>query len=172
MSNPLKWVAGKAGDAAKFALDFVGGSNFKKAGELIDMAFNTPTERAEARAELDRLELEHRRLDAETHQRETAALEASDTGQVELNKIDATRRFSWRSALGWSLVAAISWHFWIGSMVEDFSRGYFSVSTMPEGSTGDMIALLFGMLGLGAFRSVEKGYAMRQTTLRQNGRAS
>ena len=65
MANPLKWAAKKAKDIAGDALKFVGGNNFEKAGQLIDAIVTTPQERKEAQAELQRLELEHRRLDAE-----------------------------------------------------------------------------------------------------------
>lgn len=168
MGNPLKWVAGKAAGFAKEALSFVGGSDFIKAGELIDAIVTTPTERAEAKAELARLELEHRRLDAQERQAQTDALTASDTGQVELNKMEAARGFTWRNGLGWVIVLAIAFEFVIGPY---FLEGMFgmSIPQLAEGASGDLWALLFGMLGLGGLRSFEKGFAMRQTTLRRNG---
>lgn len=95
------------------------------------------------------------------------AILAADTdigkAQAEINRVEAESESKfkswWRPAAGWVCVAGLSYQFLlrpfilltlvIGNIQIDYSILDLDVATL--------ITLLFGMLGLGAYRTVEKG---------------
>lgn len=124
---------------------------------LIDRLFpdtvGQAKERAEAQAHL--LDMaqrgEFKQLDV---------VQSSDSGQVEINKIEASSesffKSGWRPAVGWICVSGLSYQLlfrpimtWVGTNVVHWSPP-------PPLETDTLMTLLFGLLGLGAYRTVEK----------------
>ena len=89
-----------------------------------------------------------------------AALQHADDQQIELNKMDAVSvRFwqaGWRPFIGWVCGAAFCWHF-LFSPIMATGAALFGVQ-MPAISfeMETLNTTLFGLLGLGAMRSLEK----------------
>lgn len=81
-------------------------------------------------------------------------LSASDSAQTEINKIEAASddKFKgyWRPALGWVCVAGFSYQLLARPFL--IGAGY----DYPSLDMETLASLTFGMLGLGAMRTVEK----------------
>lgn len=81
--------------------------------------------------------------------------------QVEVNKADAAgaspMQRNWRPAIGWVCAAALAWDT-IGRPVVAYGLAIagHQVPAMPSLGTEQLYALLFGLLGLGSLRTVEK----------------
>lgn len=69
--------------------------------------------------------------------------------QSEINKAEASNPnwfvSGWRPACGWLCVGALA-----------YSSVIAPIMHQPPGDTGTLVTLLFGMLGLGSMRTVEK----------------
>ena len=95
---------------------------------------------------------------------ELAGLEAETRlalGQIETNKEDAKgaspMQRNWRPAIGWVCAAALAWDT-IGRPMLTFglTMAGHAVPAMPVLSSDQLYGLLFGLLGLGGLRTVEK----------------
>ena len=95
---------------------------------------------------------------------ELAALDAETRlalAQVETNKADAQgaspMQRNWRPAIGWVCAAALAWDT-IGRPTLTFGLAMtgHTVPDMPVLSSDQLYGLLFGLLGLGGLRTVEK----------------
>lgn len=81
--------------------------------------------------------------------------------QVEVNKADAggasAMQRNWRPAIGWVCAAALAWDT-IGRPVTTYGLAIAGhpVPELPSLGTEQLYALLFGLLGLGGLRTVEK----------------
>lgn len=80
--------------------------------------------------------------------------------QIEVNKVEAGGgwfRAGWRPFVGWSCGLALFWHF-LGQPVAVFFLTMFNVkyAPLPEFDMSQLMTILLGMLGLGAYRSFEK----------------
>lgn len=95
------------------------------------------------------------------------ALEKSDTGQVEINKIEAASpdffRAGWRPFVGWVCGFAVAYQFigrplltWFTPIWLVIIDSTAVVPPPPPLDMGDLIFLLSGMLGLVAARSIDK----------------
>jgi hypothetical protein len=92
-----------------------------------------------------------------------AATQASDAGQVEINKVEAAApdlfRGGWRPFVGWVCGFAVAYQFlgrplltWLSPLL----IGIADIPPPPPLDMADLIFLLGGMLGLGTLRTVEK----------------
>jgi len=113
-----------------------------------------PDPQAKAQAQLELLKLQQAG--------EFKALEADlqlALAQTKINEVEAAApdpfKSNWRPAAGWVCVTGLFYQFlfqplaaWSGSI-----QGW---PAPPVLDLGDLYALLFGMLGLGAYRSVER----------------
>lgn len=122
--------------------------------KLIDHFFPDATKQAEARQKL--LELQ---------QSGALAQLASETqlaqGQLDINKVEAgsVNWFvaGWRPAVGWIAAFALAYAAIINPIGQFIAEVYFDYKgTFPVIDTTITMQLLFGLLGLGAFRTVEK----------------
>jgi hypothetical protein len=122
-------------------------------GGLMDKLFPDPTAAAAAKLQVMQM--------AQTG--ELAQLDADlrmATGQMDINKVEAASASllvsGWRPAIGWICGAGCAWN-WVGLPVASFvltALGH-QVSIAPA-DLGEMMPLLFGLLGLGGLRSLEK----------------
>ena len=80
--------------------------------------------------------------------------------QVEVNKIDqqSQSKFKswWRPAVAWICVIAFGWHF-VLQPIALFIFAIFGVTVvLPEFDMQALWPVLFGLLGIGGYRSLEK----------------
>ena len=109
-------------------------------GKLIDRLWPDPAQRDAAKLELLKLQ-------------QSGEL-AGITGQVEINKIEATNASifvaGWRPFIGWICGAGLGYQFLVYPILVAF------VPKIAQLDMGTLLTLLVGMLGLGAFRTTEK----------------
>jgi Holin of 3TMs, for gene-transfer release len=82
-------------------------------------------------------------------------------GQLEINKVEAANPSifvsGWRPAIGWVCGSALAYTYIIYPMLTWAAAIWFPALKPPLlGNDGMLYELLFGMLGLGAMRTVEK----------------
>lgn len=122
-------------------------------GKVLDKVIPNTAEREKAKAEIE--------LKLAEHEGEILkALIQSDVAQAEINKIEAasTDRFKsyprplamWIAVfgLGWNLVPVV-----VGQFFVWFGKAAPEIVLLPEGIVN---TLLYGLLGLGAYRTYEK----------------
>ncbi len=85
---------------------------------------------------------------------------AMATGQTDVNKVEAAseRLFvaGWRPFVGWICAAALGFKY-IGGPLLVMGGAWAGVDIpLPDIDSTELLPLLLGMLGLGAFRTVEK----------------
>lgn len=124
----------------------------KIGGNLIDKLIPDPNVKMELKIKM--LEL------AQTG--ELAELEASTNlalQQIAVNMEEAKSpslfKGGWRPAVGWICAIGLGYQF-IGQPLIAWGSAFWAVPVPPVLNLGDLLTLLFGMLGLGAFRSYEK----------------
>ena len=94
---------------------------------------------------------------------ELAALDAETKlalGQIEVNKAEAATdlfRGGWRPAVGWCCAFGLAYNFLLRPLLP-WIVGLFgaSVEALPAIDIESLMALLFGMLGLGGLRTFER----------------
>lgn len=122
-------------------------------GNVLDKLFPDPAAAGEAKMKLMEL----------AQNGELAKMNAEmqiATGQLEVNKVEAANSSlfvaGWRPFVGWTCGAAFAFKF-IGGPMLVFIAGYLGHPiTLPEMDFTEMSTILMGMLGIGAFRTVEK----------------
>ena len=115
---------------------------------LIDKLFPDPAKAGEAKLKL--LELQQSGQLAELEAQTKLA-----QGQLAVNQVEAASPnlfvSGWRPSVGWCCSLALFYEFLARPVAIGMGWGAF-----PELDMGDLNTLLFGMLGLGALRTVEK----------------
>lgn len=126
---------------------------FDIAGKLFDRLIPDPAAKAAAQMELLKMQ----------QSGELAALAAETDlakGQLDVNKAEASSGSlfvaGWRPAVGWVCVASLAYQFVLRPL-GTFAAAYFNhpIPALP-GLDETLWQLLFGMLGLGGLRTVEK----------------
>lgn len=123
-------------------------------GSILDKIIPDPT--AAAAAKLEALKLAQTGQLAELDAEVKLAL-----AQVDVNKADAAgasaMQRNWRPAIGWVCAAALAWDT-IGRPVTTYALAVagHQVPDLPSLGSEQLYALLFGLLGLGGLRTVEK----------------
>ena len=121
--------------------------------KLIDKLFPDPTKAAEAKLKILELQQagELKQLEADV----SLAL-----AQIDVNKEEAKGdlfRAGWRPFIGWVCGGALAYQFIVRPLLPWLSVNLgFQVTLMPTLETETLMTLLFGMLGLGAYRTYEK----------------
>ena len=81
-------------------------------------------------------------------------------GQLQINNSEAQNPnpfvSGWRPFIGWVCGAGFAVQFVVGPLGEWLSMLYGHPVKFPQMDLGTMMPLLFGMLGLGAYRTAEK----------------
>lgn len=103
-------------------------------------------------------------------QREQAALDlakmvhAGNMAQIEVNKVEAASASlfvaGWRPFVGWSCGGAYAYTFIVQPFLIFILTAFhvrMDVSQLPILDMGELGVILFGMLGIGAMRSYDKG---------------
>jgi hypothetical protein len=128
------------------------GGLIKVAGSLIDRLF--PDKNARDEAKLKLLEMEMSGELAKLAHEERLA-----TGQMEVNKVEAAHRTTfvagWRPSVGWVCSAGLAYQFILQPFLAWYALAH-DFAVPPDIDTNALLTLLFGMLGLGAFRTYEK----------------
>lgn len=120
--------------------------------KILDRVLPDPTQKLAAQLELLKLQQagEFRQMEAD--------LQLS-LAQTEINKVEAASpdlfKSGWRPGAGWICVLGLAYQFLLQPLLAWGStiQGY---PAPPVLQLGDLYGLLFGMLGLGAYRSVER----------------
>ena len=87
--------------------------------------------------------------------------QAIDIAQIEVNKTEA-QHFSvfvagWRPGAAWVCVAGLAWHYILQPVVVFFAVMYgYQMPPLPVFDMDALMTLLFGLLGLGGYRAIEK----------------
>lgn len=97
---------------------------------------------------------------SEQEKQELAAAILVVQGQLDINKAEASNPSTfvsgWRPFVGWVCGAACAWN-WIGLPVAKFAMlatGH-PLNAQPA-DLGEMLPVLFGLLGIGGLRTIEK----------------
>ena len=115
-----------------------------------------PDPQAQADAKLKMLEM--------AQKGELAALDAEmrlALGQLEVNKVEAAApdmfRGGWRPACGWACVTGLVYQFFLMPLLPWLATVLgASVPPLPPIDNDTLMTLLFGMLGLGGLRTIER----------------
>jgi hypothetical protein len=115
-------------------------------GKVIDPLWPDPLQAAQAKLELIKLQ-------------QSGDL-AQIAGQLEINKAEAAISNSfisgWRPFVGWTCGAGFAVHFVIGTLGDWVSALAGHTVKFPQIDLDTMMPLLFGMLGIEAYRTAEK----------------
>jgi Holin of 3TMs, for gene-transfer release len=113
-----------------------------------------PNPEAKAAAQLELLKLNQ---SSEFKQIETEL--AMSLAQTDINKAEASNPnlfvSGWRPAVGWVCVAALAAAY-MGQPILSWLSGIYGWPPPPKMELGDLMYLLFGMLGIGTMRTLEK----------------
>lgn len=129
-------------------------SSAMEAGKfLIDRFFPDPQKKAEA-------ELELYKFTVENQNKWMDRLASSDANQAAINQAEAESdnifKSGWRPALGWVCVTAFSVKFALFPLLSVILPLFSIVFVVPVFELGELVTLLFGMLGLAGLRSWDK----------------
>ncbi len=121
--------------------------------KIIDKVIPDPQAKLNAQTELLRLQ----------QTGELAALAAEtqlSQGQIDINKIEASSAnlfiSGWRPAIGWVCVLALASKFFFVPLLAWAGSIWGGWPPPPALDLGDLIGLLFAMLGMGTLRTFEK----------------
>jgi hypothetical protein len=129
------------------------GGLFDLAGKVFDKIFPNPQQAAEAKLKLFEMQQagELKVLEAETQ---------LAMGQLKVNEVEAGSdslfKSGWRPAVGWTCVMGLLYQFVVLPFATFFLAWYKVEATLPVLNLDTLMTLLFGLLGLGAYRTAEK----------------
>jgi hypothetical protein len=115
-----------------------------------------PDPQAAAAAKLEVLKLAQSGQLAELDAQVRMALAQIDANKADAGGASAMQR-NWRPAIGWVCAAALAWDT-VGRPMVTYVLAITGhpLPTLPSLGTEQLYALLFGLLGLGSLRTVEK----------------
>jgi len=121
--------------------------------KVIERIFPDPNEAAKAKLELFKLQ-QSGELAALAQETDIA------TAQAEINKVEAASddlfKSGWRPAVGWICVVGLSYQFFARPTMNFILALSSFTAQMPPLELDTLMTLLFGILGLGFFRTYEK----------------
>jgi hypothetical protein len=122
-------------------------------GSVIDKILPDPA--AQADAKLKMLDMAQRGELAELNASTQLAL-----GQIETNKVEAASdslfKSGWRPAVGWACVGGLVYQVLARPVLGWVAQNLWGWTQPPSLEMETLMTLLFGMLGLGAYRTVER----------------
>lgn len=124
-------------------------------GDILDKVLPDKDAQLQAKTELAKMA-----MDKDSELNKTIA--SLDLAQIDVNKVEAAQggllRGGWRPATGWVCVAALATDFIVRPLLPWFLRVVFQVEIpdIPKLDTDTLFAILFPLLGLGFFRTLER----------------
>jgi hypothetical protein len=122
-------------------------------GDLLDKFIPDPNKKAE-------MQLEILRMDQAGRFKELEVEVAQITGQLEVNKAEAGNASvfvsGWRPFIGWTCGGGLAYQLLARPIFGWIMNSWLKWDMPPALETETLMTLLFGMLGLGAYRTVEK----------------
>jgi hypothetical protein len=117
-------------------------------GNVIDDLHTSDKERLDAQLEMGKLALENKKVD-----------QTLQMAQIEVNKEEAksTSWFTsgWRPAVGWTCVGGLNYQLIFRPVFGWVAQNMGGWTMPPNLEMETLMTLLFGILGLGAYRTVE-----------------
>lgn len=114
-------------------------------GKLIDRIWPDPTQAANAKFELFKLQ-------------QSGEL-SQIAGQLKINEVEAANPSvfvsGWRPFIGWVCGSGLVYAF-IGQPLLSWASGIYSFAIPPTLDVGTLLTVLGGLLGLGSMRTIEK----------------
>lgn len=129
------------------------GPVFEIANKIFDRLLPDPEKKAAAQLEILKMQQagEFKQLEAD--------LQLS-LGQIEVNKVEAASdslfKSGWRPATGWACVGGLVYQLLLRPTLGWIAVNLWGWTIPPALELDTLLTLLFGMLGLGAYRSFEK----------------
>lgn len=129
------------------------GGIFDIAGKVFDRLFPDPEQKAAAQLELIKLQQQgaFKELDA--------SLQLAQ-GQLDINKVEAASdslfKSGWRPFVGWTCGGGLFYQLMARPLLGWVAANLWQWSPPPSLEMETLMTLLFGLLGLGAYRTVEK----------------
>jgi hypothetical protein len=129
------------------------GGLIEAALKIVDKVLPDPAQKAAAQLEILKLNQagEFKQLEADLQMAQ---------GQIDINKIEAASedpfKSNWRPFIGWVCGFGFATQFVFGPWGTWLAALYGKTVKFPEMDVATMLPLLFGMLGLGAYRTYEK----------------
>jgi hypothetical protein len=120
-------------------------------GDVLDRVLPDDKTKEQAKLEVARMALESRTI-------ELNAVRDVDVAQAQVNAAEASTggfASTWRPAAGWVTVLALAYQFLIYPFLVWYSTTN-NIPAPPSVMNDDLWVLVFGMLGLGAYRTFEK----------------
>lgn len=129
------------------------GGVIEAAIKVIDKVIPDPQRKAE-------MQLEVLKLNQAGAFKELEAEVQLALGQLEVNKVEAAApdlfRGGWRPAVGWTCAGGLFYQLLGRPVLGWMATNLWGWSMPPELELDTLLTLLFGMLGLGAYRTIER----------------
>lgn len=118
-------------------------------GAIVESVGRVVTDLVTTDKEREQFALEHRRLD-----------QALDLAQAEINKVEAANASwfvaGWRPAAGWACVCGLVYQVMFRPIFGWLMTNAAGWEAPPSLEMDTLLTLLFGMLGLGGYRTLER----------------
>lgn len=122
-------------------------------GSVIERIFPDPAAQAEAKLKVMEL-AQNGELAKMTAEKELAL------GQIEINKVEAASagllKGGWRPAIGWTCAGGLFYQLIARPLLGWVAMNWLGWTAPPSLELDTLMTLLFGMLGMGAYRTAEK----------------
>lgn len=122
-------------------------------GKLIDRIWPDPTEAAKAKLELVKMQQSGELAQLAANTDLAKAQTATNTAEAASSSIFVS---GWRPFIGWTCGSGLGFQFVVAPVATWVSSLAGYPVTFPALNAELLVTLLFGMLGLGAYRTVEK----------------
>jgi hypothetical protein len=121
--------------------------------KVFDRVFPDPEDKAKA-------QLEVLAMQQKGELAELAAITEGDKAQAEVNKVEAASESlfvaGWRPAVGWICAAALFAQYIGAPLLTYIGANALGWSIPPRMDFSELLTLLFGLLGLGYYRTLDK----------------
>lgn len=121
--------------------------------QIIDKLIPDPAAKMQAQMELARLQQTGELAELDFFRQVAVAQAATNTAEAQKGGFFS----GWRPSIGWVCAAGFAYQYLVRPMLPwCLQVAGLEVPAMPELDTGEIMGLVFGMLGLGGLRTYEK----------------